>query len=104
MNQLVAGMSELLQRTIGEAIRIETVLTAGLWNTYADAAQIENAILNLAVNARDAMPEGGRLTIETCNACWTMPTPTYERRRRVRTIRHDRRHRHRHRDGGRRRR
>jgi signal transduction histidine kinase/ActR/RegA family two-component response regulator len=67
-NQLVAGMSELLQRTLGEAIKIETVLAAGLWKTYADAAQTENAILNLALNARDAMPEGGRLTIETANA------------------------------------
>jgi signal transduction histidine kinase len=67
-NQLVAGMSELLQRTLGEAIKIETVLAAGLWKTYADAAQTENAILNLALNARDAMPEGGHLTIETANA------------------------------------
>jgi signal transduction histidine kinase/CheY-like chemotaxis protein len=67
-NRLVGGMSELLHRTLGEPVRIETVLTSGLWRVHADANQLENAILNLAVNARDAMPEGGKLTIETLNA------------------------------------
>ena len=55
-NKLVAGMSELLRRTLGEAIAIETVLAGGLWRTMADPNQLENALLNLAVNARDAMP------------------------------------------------
>ncbi|HSU99747.1 MAG TPA: ATP-binding protein, partial [Roseiarcus sp.] len=68
VNTLVGAMSELLTRTLGEQIRIETVLAAGLWQVKADPAQLENAILNLAVNARDAMPGGGRLTIETQNA------------------------------------
>ncbi len=67
-NKLVGGMSELLHRTLGEPVRIETVLTSGLWRIHADPNQLENAILNLAVNARDAMPEGGKLTIETLNA------------------------------------
>jgi PAS domain S-box-containing protein len=67
-NQLVAGMSELLRRTLGETIVLETVLAGGLWRTQADPNQLENAILNLAVNARDAMPNGGKLTIETANA------------------------------------
>ena len=67
-NRLVAGMSELLGRSLGEQISIETVLAAGLWEVNVDPAQLENAILNLSVNARDAMPTGGKLTIETQNA------------------------------------
>jgi len=67
LNKLVGGMSELLRRTLGEQIRIETVLAGGLWPSFADLSQLENAILNLAVNARDAMPGGGHLTIETAN-------------------------------------
>jgi two-component system NtrC family sensor kinase len=68
INKLVQGMSELLRRTIGEIIAVETVLANGLWKAAIDPNQLENAILNLAINARDAMPEGGRLTIETANA------------------------------------
>lgn len=67
-NRMISGMNELLSRTLGEAIRVETVLGAGLWKTSADLNQLENSLLNLAVNARDAMPDGGRLTIETANA------------------------------------
>jgi CheY-like chemotaxis protein len=68
LNRLVAGMSELLAHSIGTDIRLETVLAGGLWRAMADPNQLENIILNLAVNARDAMPGGGRLTIETQNA------------------------------------
>jgi signal transduction histidine kinase len=67
-NRMIANMSDLLRSTLGEHIRIETVSAAGLWTTEADAHQLENAILNIAINARDAMPEGGKLTIETGNA------------------------------------
>jgi PAS domain S-box-containing protein len=66
-NRLVAGICELLRRTLGEAAELETVLAGGLWLTFADSNQLENAVLNLALNARDAMPDGGKLTIETAN-------------------------------------
>jgi signal transduction histidine kinase/CheY-like chemotaxis protein len=66
-NKLVGGMSDLLRRTLGESIKIETALADDLWRAFADPNQLESAILNLAVNARDAMPEGGNLMIETAN-------------------------------------
>jgi PAS domain S-box-containing protein len=68
VGRLVTGMSELLRRSLGEQIAIETVLAGGLWRVMVDANQLEVSILNLAVNARDAMPDGGKLTIETANA------------------------------------
>ena len=68
INRLVQEMSELLGRSIGETVTIETVLAGGLWSAAVDPNQLENAIVNLAVNARDAMADGGRLTIETANA------------------------------------
>ncbi len=67
-NNLVSGMSEILRQTLGEDTRLETVLAGGLWGVFIDPSQLENAILNLCVNARDAMPAGGRLSIETTNA------------------------------------
>ena len=67
VNKLVGAISDLLHRTLGETIDVETVSAAGLWRTNVDPNQLENAILNLAVNARDAMPRGGKLTIETGN-------------------------------------
>jgi PAS domain S-box-containing protein len=68
VNKLVSSMSDLLRRTLGESIAIEAVLSGGLWPTFVDPHELENALINLAVNSRDAMPEGGKLTIETANA------------------------------------
>jgi signal transduction histidine kinase len=67
-NKMIADMSDLLQRSLGERVEIEIVGSAGLWRTEVDPAELEAAILNLAINARDAMPDGGKLTIETSNA------------------------------------
>jgi PAS domain S-box-containing protein len=67
-NALVDAMGELLRRTLGESIVLQSVETPGLWPVLCDPHQLENALLNLAINARDAMPGGGRLTIETANA------------------------------------
>jgi len=68
VDRLVASMEELLRRSIGEQIRLDIVAGGGLWSTFCDPHQLESALLNLAINARDAMPDGGVLTIETANA------------------------------------
>ena len=68
VNKLVGGMCEMLNRTLGETVEVECVYAAGLWRCYADPGEVENAVLNLAINARDAMPGGGKLTVETANA------------------------------------
>jgi signal transduction histidine kinase len=68
IGRLVTGMDEMLRRTLGEAVEIETVVSGGLWNTLIDPGQVENALLNLAINARDAMRDTGKLTIEVGNA------------------------------------
>ena len=67
-NQLIASMEDLLRRTIGPLHALEIVTMGGLWTTLCDPNQLESEIVNLAINARDAMPDGGKLTIETCNA------------------------------------
>ena len=67
INRLLADLVELVRRTVGPAIEVETIAAGGLWPTLVDANQLENAILNLCINARDAMPGGGRITIETGN-------------------------------------
>lgn len=66
-NRLVANMEELVRRTVGPSVTIETALTAGLWPCFCDPDQLENAILNLAINAQDALPDGGHVTIENAN-------------------------------------
>lgn len=66
--RLVAEMDDMLRRSLGDAIEVETVTSGGLWNTFVDPGQLENAILNLAINARDAMEGNGKLTIEVGNA------------------------------------
>jgi PAS domain S-box-containing protein len=76
INRLVQGMEELLHRTLGEHVELQTMLSPELWPALTDDNQLENAILNLAINARDAMPDGGRLTIETAN---TVLDETYAR-------------------------
>lgn len=67
VNRLVVGMEELIRRTVGPQISLDVVTAGGLWSTLIDASQLENALLNLCINARDAMPDGGRITIETAN-------------------------------------
>jgi signal transduction histidine kinase/CheY-like chemotaxis protein len=67
VNALIAGMRELLQRTLSEQVEVRVEASEGLWSALVDSSQLESAVLNLCINARDAMPQGGRLTIETAN-------------------------------------
>ena len=68
VNQLVSGLEDIIRRTVGEHIRVRTCLSDELWRTWCDTSQLETALINLVVNARDAMPDGGGITIETSNA------------------------------------
>ncbi|EPM56778.1 sensory box histidine kinase/response regulator [Pseudomonas syringae pv. actinidiae ICMP 19071] len=67
VNRLIKGMADLIQRTVGPSIVVDTVGAIGLWPTLVDASQLENALLNLCINARDAMPDGGRIMVEASN-------------------------------------
>jgi len=67
VNRLVANMLDMIQRTVGPGIQIKNMSDTNLWTVLVDRSQLENSLLNLCINARDAMPEGGQLTIETCN-------------------------------------
>ncbi|HVZ28701.1 MAG TPA: response regulator, partial [Rhizomicrobium sp.] len=68
LGRTISDMTELLRRTLGERFEVESVIAGGLWNTLADPTQLENTVINLAINARDAMPDGGKLTLEVANA------------------------------------
>ncbi len=68
IGRLLQEMTDMIRRTLGERVHVESIVAGGLWNTLIDPNQIENAVLNLAINARDAMPDGGSLTIEVANA------------------------------------
>jgi signal transduction histidine kinase/CheY-like chemotaxis protein len=68
LGRVIRDMSDMLSRSLGETVAVETVIAGGLWNTLADPGQVENTVLNLAINARDAMPNGGKLTLEVANA------------------------------------
>lgn len=68
VNRIIAGMEEMLHRTLGEDVELDCALAPGLWTAFVDANQLESAVLNLCINARDAMPDGGHLTIKTSNA------------------------------------
>ena len=67
VNRLIIDMQEMIQRSVGPGIVVEVAGASGLWPTFVDAPQLENALLNLCINARDAMPDGGRITVETAN-------------------------------------